>query len=114
MKHTSPNIDALSNAWPNPWPDVFAFFAANGLPCPRGDWRLTEYELGEINGLPKSRGRVVATNGIMCYIQTAPDCLYFGHFTAWKPDVSDSPIRVKNPTPITKSAKKLDVCFVDY
>jgi len=78
--------DPLANSWPNPYKDVYHFFAANQMPCPRGDWRLTEYELGEINGLPKSRGRVVCTNGIMCYIQIAPDVLYYGHITAWIPD----------------------------
>lgn len=103
-------LNKLDNAWPNPHRSVDDFFMLNNLTHPRGDWRLTEYELGMVVGLPKSYGRVVATNGIMCFIQTAPDVLYYGHFTAWQADESDKPISKVNNN-FTPKAKKLPVCF---
>lgn len=106
-------IEQLTNEVPNPYMDVWHFFKSNHLPSERGDWRLTDYVLGEINGLPKSRGRVVATNGLMCYIQIAPDVLYYGHFTAWVPDEIESD---RVPTlRIPKQAKVKQVqLFAEY
>lgn len=106
-------IDPLDNSWPNPYRDVWHFFKENHLPSFKGDWRLTEYELGHINGLPKSYGRVVATNGIMCYIQIAPDVLYYGHFTAWIPDEIES-TKVTSPKVSKKPTTKSTQLFAEY
>lgn len=97
----------------NPHRSVAEFFATNLMSLPRGDWRLTDYVLGEINGLPKSRGRVVATNGIMCYIQQEYG-LYYGHYTSWTPDHKEPVIRqggrgIKSPT-----AKKIAIVFEGF
>lgn len=107
-------IDPLANSWPNPYRDVWHFFKENRLPSERGDWRLTEYELGEVNGLPKSRGRVVATNGLMCYIVIAPDVLYYGHYTAWIPDqIEKDEVKLSSYQP-TKKEPKTYAVFADY
>lgn len=42
-------------------------------------WRLTEYVLGHIYGLDNMRGRLMATDGIMCIIRGEHDKLHFGH-----------------------------------
>jgi len=44
-------------------------------------WRLVEYKLGHIHGLPLSRGRICASDGISCIIIT-PNGFYIGHH-AW-------------------------------
>jgi hypothetical protein len=41
-------------------------------------WRLTERIVGEINGIPTSRGVLVATNGIECFIEQG-EKLFRGH-----------------------------------
>ena len=51
-----------------------------GMPQAKGQgWRLTDSEQGEINALPSFRGKVVATDGIMCIIHTENDRVLLGH-----------------------------------
>lgn len=98
----------------NPHRSVCEFFASNAMPLPRGDWRLTDYDLGEINGLPLSRGRVVATNGIMCYIQQEHG-LYCGHFTAWIPDRKEPVIRQGGRNRVSSGKEtKINVVFEGF
>lgn len=44
-------------------------------------WRLVDYKLGAIHGLPQSRGRICASDGISCVIITESG-FYIGHH-AW-------------------------------
>lgn len=75
-------------------------------------WRLTEYVLGSINGLPKSRGRIIATDGCMCLILQYPIKVYIGHFASFVPDEV-----LEEPEPIVKKSRKeklfeeFDLCF---
>lgn len=79
--------------------DPSHFFSTYEMPIPKsGDWRLVDPHMGEVNGLPQSRGHVVVTNGIMCYIELSDGTLYEGHFTAWVPD--------KMPPKASSSAKR--------
>ena len=71
----------------NPYSTVYAFFAAHNLPAYRGDWRLTEHVLGEIQGLPGSRGHLAITNGIECMIVMLDGRLFRGHLNWFVPDV---------------------------
>ncbi len=48
-------------------------------------WRLTEVRVGEIVGLPKSRGFIVATDGMLCII-LQPTGHYIGHVKWFTPD----------------------------
>lgn len=76
--------------------DPSHFFGTHGMPIPKsGDWRIVDRELGEVNGLPQSRGHVVITNGIMCYIELSDGTLYEGHFTAWVPDKAPAAVSGK-------------------
>lgn len=52
-----------------------------------GQWRFTKRIVGEINGLPQSRGVLVATNGILCRIERVALPPFEGHLDAF---VSDS------------------------
>jgi hypothetical protein len=66
-------------------PAIFQIFNGQILPQPRDEWRITPKQLGEINGLPHSRGFRVASNGIFCAIQREDGTLFLGHdchFTA--------------------------------
>ena len=112
MKETIQTSELPDNL--NPHRSVAEFFAANSMPLPRGDWRLTDYDLGEINGLPNSRGRVVATNGIMCYIQQEHG-LYLGHFTAWIPDHKEPVIRQGGRARVSGGReKKINIVFEGF
>jgi hypothetical protein len=48
-------------------------------------WRWLDGILGEINGLPSSRGRAMVTDGVIVLIETA-DGIYRGHMGFFKPD----------------------------
>jgi hypothetical protein len=64
-----------------PYSSIVNFQTVHRLTLPKNEvWRLTEPRTGEINGLPESRGTVVATNGILCYILQGNNHLYLGHF----------------------------------
>lgn len=71
---------------PHPYREVGEFFAANAMPIPRGDWRLTPYVQGAIHGLPSSRGWLVATDGIICFIRRSDDSLFCGHIAFFVTD----------------------------
>ncbi len=60
----------------------------NNLPAYRGDWRMVERKVGQIVGLPESRGVLVCTNGIQCFIEQADGRLYLGHYDWFQPDVN--------------------------
>lgn len=51
------------------------------------NWRLTSRLTGEIQGLPGSRGVLVATNGVLCLIDTGANWLFEGHFRFFVPDI---------------------------
>lgn len=88
--------------WPQPFSSLAAFLAAYNLPGKRyGQWRLTDYVLGHVNGLPASRGRMVATNGIMCFIIREDRTLYEGHVQHWvhENNVED---RERSDTPLSQ------------
>lgn len=56
------------------------FCTKYNLPLTRkGDWRATEQKVGEIQGLPNSRGRIACTNGIDCYIIREDESIFHGH-----------------------------------
>ena len=56
------------------------------LPKPH-DWRLLNPAIvGEINGLPRSRGVAIATNGILVAIKQNEDQLFIGHLEYFVPD----------------------------
>lgn len=49
--------------------DIPHFQSSTGITLPeKEEWRLTPQILGEINGLPETHGILLATNGILCYI----------------------------------------------
>lgn len=61
-----------------------------------GKWRLVDQRLGEITGLPRLRGRVVATNGILCLIhEPVSDELFEGHFEWFTKDTQHHPTITK-------------------
>lgn len=67
--------------------DAFvAFCTAHNMPLPKGDWRMTKQRTGEITGLVLSRGTLVATNGIDCFIGRGDGSIYFGHVGTFVPD----------------------------
>ena len=61
------------------------------------NWRMTKEQTGEIEGLPGSRGTLIITNGVMCYIELANGTLFHGHLAWFKPDKKE-PIQLKDGT----------------
>lgn len=72
----------------NPFRSVSHLCEALRLPQSRLGlgWRLVDAAQGQIIALPLSRGRVVATDGVMCVIQTEDNRLYFGHWEWFEAD----------------------------
>lgn len=84
----------------NPFRSVSHLCEALHLPQSRLGlgWRLVDATQGQIVALPQSRGRVVATDGVLCVIQTENNHLYFGHWEWFKADaVSASASTAKRP-----------------
>lgn len=76
--------------FPNPFASISELWQRLGTTPPSWlIWRLTNYKLGMVNGIPNSRGRLVATDGVMCVIlqdniDKNEDVNYFlGHISAW-------------------------------
>lgn len=73
-----------------------SFAQTHGLKEKKGSppWKMTKRTVGEIVGIPGSRGILVATNGIDCYIERLGNDLFYGHL-AWfvqekpDPEISD-------------------------
>ena len=57
-------------------------------------WRWLDGILGEINGLPSSRGRAMVTDGVIVFIETA-DGIYRGHMGFFKADGNEPGIVAK-------------------
>jgi hypothetical protein len=73
----------MSAKLPQVYANIYAFMRAHRITLGRQlPWRLTERQVGEINGLPNSRGILTATNGILCYIEQEREGrveLFLGH-----------------------------------
>lgn len=72
-----------------PYASFQHFQAKHGVTHPaKENWRLTQYGyIGEVSGIPTSRGILVATDGILCYITQGEDAPPFlGHILHFKPD----------------------------
>ena len=65
---------------------VLMFCSKHKIILGRGEWwyPCSDQRLGQIAGLPQSAGKVVITNGIMCYIERADGTIYEGHIGAWE------------------------------
>ena len=87
------------------------FFADNNLPAYRGDWRMVERQVGQIIGLPDSRGVLVCTNGIQCFIEQADGKLYLGHYDWFVADEQSA-----ERSSVARSTKKTvaDSSIIDY
>lgn len=99
----------------NPFRSVSEMCEQLGLPESKFalGWRLTDYDLGAIHGLPLSRGRLAATDGIMCIIIRERLHPYVGHvgwfeierFAVEDLDVDDSRL-VRRQADSTKTKAK--------
>jgi hypothetical protein len=73
-------------------------------PKRKGYWRLTDYLLGHVNGLPHFYGRLLATDGISCLILCADGEVREGHLEFFVPEegvmVSAFPVKKKLCIPI--------------
>lgn len=79
------------------------------------NWRLTPRIVGEINGLPGSRGVLVATNGVLCLIeQELGERLFEGHLDFFLPDIEApacTPLKRKESAKLTAQyVDILDLC----
>lgn len=61
--------------------DITSLFAEYGEVRKDADnWRLTPRVTGAFNGLPMTRGTIVATNGILALVDCGRGALFEGHF----------------------------------
>lgn len=80
-----------ANYHPQLFPSMAAFAAEYNLTGKVVGWRLTDVLLGAIEGIPNSRGFLVATNGNLCYILRSDNSLFQGHMDWFKVDKQDTP-----------------------
>jgi hypothetical protein len=101
---------------------IYAFQRAHGITWPATEaWRLTERVLGEIVGLPGSRGILTATNGILCYIEQESFGrveTYLGHIQWFLPDGAKEPVDVealvRQPKKPSSRQAKLEAALGTY
>lgn len=66
---------------------VQLYQAFSGLTLDRNtEWRVCKKLLGEIQGLPTSRGQLAITNGILCHIVKEDNTIFIGHIGWFVPD----------------------------
>ena len=75
---------------PNPFRSIDDLWRQMRLPALKGDWRLTEHKLGEIQGLARHRGRMVATDGIIVLILDEVGVIRDGHISWFVPDKDEA------------------------
>ena len=67
------------------WNSFIRFAAENKLVVKhRADWRMVKPERGQIQGLPTSYGTLVATDGLLCYVQLGGGQLMLAHLAHWQ------------------------------
>lgn len=72
--------------------ELLCFMADHGITIPNKElslWRMlpvVDRCIGTINALPESRGRIICTNGILCYIVRHEAMPYLGHLEWFRPD----------------------------
>lgn len=79
-------------------------------------WRmlpLREQSMGEIQGLPTLRGRLVATDGVLAYLLNG-DKLMLVHLESFLPDKEEVTTKVGRGARQSRVAKQLDELFVGY
>lgn len=73
-------------------PRVLDFMKKWGITIPLREfsqwrWLTVEHQkIGEIRGLPQSRGKIVMTNGVMCWIERTVMFPFHGHYESFMPD----------------------------
>lgn len=69
--------------------NFFAFLRSHTVQIPAmpwSDWRVVaDQPFGQIQGLPTSHGRLVATNGVLCYLEQGSG-LFLGHLDSFVKD----------------------------
>ena len=97
---------------------VTCFQRAHGITWPAHEvWRLTEREMGEIVGLPGSRGILTATNGILYYIEQEIEgrvCTYLGHIEWFVADSGKSSDTLSTGRKAKPASVKLERQLAEY
>jgi hypothetical protein len=77
---------------------IWEFKRIHGLCWPtKEEWRLLKPKLGSIEALPRTRGVVVATNGILCYIELENGTLFLGHLEHFNIEKTEREFKSKTP-----------------
>ena len=101
----------------NPYKSAAQCQAVHGIifPKPYNWFLLQPAMLGEVNGLPGSRGLAVASNGIIVLIERGND-LFFGHMDHFVEDKLEqvSPKPAVKKTRATRTAKTIPTEYLDY
>ena len=102
----------------NEFPSVQAIKEYFGQPLPKPhDWRLVSpAQVGEINGLPSSKGLAIATNGILVAIMQGPT-LFIGHTDSFVVDIVESDEFARQggrPSAATKITARKTIDIMDF
>jgi hypothetical protein len=88
-------------------PGIFGLKGSSRL-----EWRLGTGLSGEINGLPSMRGKLVATNGVLCALEREDGALMLGHLQHFIPDVDNEVNELIGKNKPRKS--RLEKTLADY
>lgn len=80
----------------------------------RFGWRKADRLYGEIHALPTMRGRLLATNGILCAIQRGDDSIVLGHYENFEVDSPKDVDKIIDKSKPTKRKSRLEKTLADY
>ena len=66
-------------------------------------WHFTKRIVGQVHGIPTSRGVMVATNGILCLIEQGDGKEFLGHIGWFLADKEDEQQDVKKATKVSNA-----------
>lgn len=80
----------------------------------RFGWRKADRLYGQIHALPTMRGRLLATNGILCAIQRGDDSIVLGHYENFEVDSPKDVDKIIDKSKPTKRKSRLEKTLADY
>lgn len=102
----------MATILPQHYRSIVEFANANRLPIStrQQGWRLVNPVHGEIHGIPGSHGVLIATDGILCYIERPHHDLFLGHIEWFEPLKHDNhaPAAASTPRKTPKLTRVLE------
>lgn len=100
--------------YPHRFRSLAEFWSHYELPARKGNWRLTDYQLGHFISIVRSYGRLAATNGLYAYVVRTDDSLVEGMLMNFRADEYEDAVAAMFARVRAKKAKPLAKLMVNF